>query len=123
MRNKYISVYARRTFSVDDPSKLTGLLLTVDVDDGYIAYINGVRVGALAAPASPKYDQARLGQSRGLLRHRHADRPLPARTIDLSKYIKNLVPGENVLAVQVHNQSLSSSDFIFIPELSGLFAP
>ncbi len=57
MRNKYLSVYARRQFSVTDPSLLTRLTLTVDVDDGYIAYLNGVRVAALGAPNSPKFDQ------------------------------------------------------------------
>jgi hypothetical protein len=35
----------------------------------------------------------------------------------------DLVAGVNVLAVQVHNQSLSSSDFIFIPELFVAVAP
>jgi hypothetical protein len=41
----------------------------------------------------------------------------------LSDRIKDLVAGVNVLAVQVHNQSLSSSDFLFLPELSATFAP
>ena len=123
MRNKYISVYARRTFSVDDPSQLTALLLAVDVDDGYIAYINGVRVSALAAPASPKYDQAATANREACCGTGTPTGPCPPAQIDLSKYIKDLVPGENVLAVQVHNTSLSSSDLIFIPELSGVFAP
>ena len=30
--------------------------------------------------------------------------------------------GLNVLAVQVHNVTINSSDFVFIPELSGAFA-
>jgi hypothetical protein len=123
MQNKYISVYARRRFVVDDPSKLTGLLLTVDVDDGYIAYINGVRVSALAAPASPKYDQPASANREACCGTGTPTGPCPPPQIDLSKYIKNLVPGENVLAIQVHNQSLSSSDLIFIPLLSGVFAP
>ncbi len=123
MRNKYISVYARRTFSVDDPSQLTGLLLTMDVDDGYVAYINGVRVSALGAPASPRYDQAASVNREACCGTGTPTGPCPPAKIDLSKYIKDLVPGENVLAVQVHNTSLSSSDLVFIPELSGVFAP
>ena len=121
MRNKYISVYARRQFVVEDPSRLTGLLLSVDVDDGYIAYINGVRVAALGAPTSPKYDQAASANREACCGTSTPAGPCPPAQIDLSKYIKNLVPGENVLAIQAHNTSLSSSDFIFIPELSGLF--
>jgi len=123
MRNKYVSVYARRTFVVDDPSKLTGLLLTVDVDDGYIAYINGVRVAALAAPASLKYDQAASANREACCGTGTPTGPCPPAQIDLTKYIRNLVPGENILALQAHNTSLSSSDFIFIPEFSGVFAP
>ncbi len=123
MQNKYISVYARRLFVVDDPSKLTGLLLAVDVDDGYIAYINGIRVGALAGPASPKYDQPASANREACCGTGTPTGPCPPAQIDLSKYIKDLVPGENVLALQVHNTSLSSSDFIFIPELSGVLAP
>ena len=122
MQNKYISVYTRRLFIVDDPSKLTGLLLTVDVDDGYIAFVNGVRVSALAAPASPKYDQPASANREACCGTGAPTGPCPPAPIDLSKYIKSLVPGENVLAVQVHNQSLSSSDLIIIPELSGVFA-
>jgi len=123
MRNKYISVYARRQFVVDDPSQLTGLLLTMDVDDGYIAYINGVRVSTLAAPASPRYDQPATANREACCGTSTPTGPCPPAQIDLSKYIKDLVPGQNVLAVQVHNTSLSSSDLIFIPELSGVFAP
>jgi hypothetical protein len=123
MRNQYISVYARRTFSVDDPSQLTALLLTVDVDDGYIAYINGVRVAAQGAPASPRYDQPASASHEACSGTSTPTGPCPPAQIDLSRYIEDLVPGENVLAVQVHNQSLSSSDFIFIPELSGVFEP
>jgi len=126
MRNKYISVYARRRFFVDDPSQLTGLLLAVDVDDGYIAYINGVRVSALAAPTSAKYDQPATATREACCGTGTPTGPCPPAQIDLSvgaKDLSPLVPGENVLAVQVHNQSLSSSDFIFIPDLSGVFAP
>jgi len=122
MRNKYISVYARRLFVVEDPSKLTALLLTVDVDDGYIAYINGIRVGALAAPASPKYDQPASANREACCGTGTPTGPCPPAQIDLSRYINDLVPGENVLAIQAHNTSLSSSDFIFIPLLSGVFA-
>lgn len=122
MRNKYISVYARRTFVVDDPSKLTGLFLTVDVDDGYIAYLNGVRVAALGAPASPKYDQAASANREACCGTSTPTGPCPPAQIDLSKYLKDLVPGENVLAIQAHNTTLSSSDFVFIPLLSAVFA-
>lgn len=45
--------------------------------------------------------------------------PCPPEPIDLSDHIPDLVQGVNILAVQVHSRSLSSSDFLFIPALTG----
>jgi hypothetical protein len=123
MRNKYISVYARRQFVIEDLARLTGLFLTIDVDDGYIAYLNGVRVAALAAPSSPKYDRPASASREACCGTGTPTGPCPPQPIDLSGHIEDLVPGVNVLAIQVHNQSLSSSDLIFIPELSGTVIP
>lgn len=47
----------------------------------------------------------------------------PPEEAELSDYIGSLVAGNNVLAVQVHNTTLGSSDFIFIPELFGVLTP
>jgi hypothetical protein len=42
--------------------------------------------------------------------------------IDLSAFINLLLPGENVLAIQGHNSSLSSSDLSMIPALRWEYA-
>ncbi len=123
MRNKYLSVYARREFVVADPAQVTGLFLTVDVDDGYIAYLNGVRVTALGGPSSPRYDQPASANREACAGTGTPTGPCPPKPVDLSDYLQDLVPGVNVLALQVHNQSLSSSDLIFVPELSATVAP
>lgn len=123
MRNKYLSVYARRQFSIIDPSKVTRLVLTMDYDDGYIAYLNGVQVAARSAPASPKYNQPATASHEACCGTTTPTGPCPPEQIDLSDHVKDLAAGVNILAVQVHNQSLSSSDFIFIPELSATFTP
>lgn len=117
MRNNYISVYARREFLIDDPSQLNALTLTMDFDDGYIVYINGVQVAAYGAPTTPAYDQPATASHEACC---GACDPTP---IDLTEYIGALVPGTNVLAVQVHNQSLSSSDFLFAPQLTAVTGP
>jgi hypothetical protein len=118
MRNNYLSVYARREFFVEDPSQLTGLTLTMDFDDGYIAYINGIQVDSHHAPDPPAYDQPATTSN-----HEACCGTCLPEAVDLSDHLGDLVPGVNVLAVQVHNTSLSSSDFIFIPQLSGVVAP
>jgi hypothetical protein len=122
MRNKYLSVYARRLFTIEDPLLLTRLTLTVDVDDGYIAYLNGVQVAALGLPTPARFDQPASNRE-ACCGTGTPTGPCPPEQIDLSSYIKDLIPGVNVLAVQVHNQSLSSSDLIFLPELSAVIAP
>lgn len=123
MHNKYLSVYARRQFSLADPTQVTRLIFTMDYDDGYIAYLNGVQVAARSAPASPQYNQPATASHEACSGTTTPTGPCPPEEIDLSGRIKDLVAGVNVLAVQVHNQSLSSSDFLFIPELSATLAP
>ncbi|MBN1362831.1 MAG: hypothetical protein JW993_19690 [Sedimentisphaerales bacterium] len=118
MRGNYLSVYTRRLFHVEDPSRFTGLTLAMDFDDGYIAYLNGVRVDARFAPNPPAHDQPAATDN-----HEACCGDCQADRVSLSDRLHLLVPGWNVLAVQVHNQSLSSSDFLFIPELSGVVEP
>ena len=36
-----ISVYCRYHFDITEPGVITGLLLDVDFDDGFVAYLNG----------------------------------------------------------------------------------
>jgi len=117
MRNGYLSVYARREFIVEDPSRLTGLTLTVDFDDGYIGYINGVQVSDQGAPNPPVYDQPASASNEAC-----CGRCDPEET-DLTGHLDTLAPGVNVLAIQAHNRSLSSSDFLFTAELSAVTGP
>lgn len=117
MRNAYLSVYARREFVIDDPARVVALAFTMDYDDGYVAYLNGVEIAAQSAPASRAYDQPATASHEACCGSGTPTGPCPPESIDLSDHIADLVPGVNVLAVQAHNQSLSSSDFIFIAEL------
>ncbi|UCD49904.1 MAG: hypothetical protein JSW27_20535, partial [Phycisphaerales bacterium] len=117
MQNNYISVYARREFVVDDPNRLTGLTLTVDFDDGYLAYLNGVAVANANAPNPTAYGQP-AGAS-----HEACAGTCDPEPIDLTEHIEILRRGRNVLALEVHNRSLASSDFLFTPQLSASTAP
>jgi hypothetical protein len=123
MRGSYISVFARREFTIDDPAKAMALSFTMDYDDGYVAYLNGVEVAAVSAPASRAWDEPATDNHEACCGTGSPTGPCPPESIDLSGHIQDLVAGVNVLAVQVHNQSLTSSDFIFIPELFIAVAP
>lgn len=114
MRNNYLSAYARREFVLEDPSLLAGLTLTVDFDDGYIAYINGIRVAGEGTPDAPAHDDPAT-QS-----HEACCGTCDPEPVDLTGYLGVLVPGVNVLSIQVHNQSLSSSDMLLDARLSAM---
>jgi hypothetical protein len=118
MRNNYLSVYARREFLIEDLSQLTGLTLTMEYDDGYIAYLNGVPVASRYAPDPPAYDQPATTDNHEAC----CGNSCTFEQVDLSDDLYLLTPGPNVLAVQVHNTNLSSSDFIFVPELFAGFS-
>lgn len=117
------SVFVRLPFNVGRASDVRTALLHLDYDDAFVAYLNGVEVARssnLGTPGIvPAYDQgagsdheARLYQG------------LPPETFALDHALPLLVDGENVLAVEVHNISVSSSDLTLIPFLTlGLAAP
>ncbi len=116
MQNSYFSVYARKLFQIEDPSRVTELTFSMEFDDGYIAYLNGTRVDSYYPPTVVAYNQPASGSREAAC----GGTPTP---IDLSDYIDLLVPGDNVLAVQVHNTTLGSTDFILVPQLFATLAP
>ncbi len=113
MQGSFMTLYARRAFPVADPSRFEGLTLTIDYDDGFVAYLNGVEVarrglGQPGTPTSP--DQAAVSHEAGI-----------PESISISP--ASLLAGKNVLAFEVHNTSLSSSDLSFRPAVSAQFKP
>ena len=42
MQHNYASVYIRKSFNIPNIADLCGVLLEMDYDDGFVAYINGV---------------------------------------------------------------------------------
>ena len=53
MRSEYVSVYFRHAFSVDVPDRYEDSRLTVRVDDGFVAFLNGEEIGRFNAPEGP----------------------------------------------------------------------
>jgi len=112
MRGNYLSVYLRRRFTIDDPKQAGNLILEVAYDDGFVAYLNGVEVARsetmedLGDP--PAYDRDTDGG------HEVSS---DIEQYNLKSFAAALQPGENVLAFQVHNTSLGSSDLSLLPRL------
>ena len=107
-----ISIYIRKTFSITNLSDIEAIILDLDYDDGFVAYLNGQEVARnLISGAIPNFNQTSDGYHEALLPQGYA----PERFgIDVNL----LNSGTNVLAVQVHNQSFDSSDLSALPVFS-----
>lgn len=115
MMNTFLTLYLRKTFTIEDPKLLSRLALLVQYDDGFVAYVNGVEIGRASMPAGP-VNKDTVG-----LDHEYTASSF-SQNVNAAG-LAALVAGTNVLAVEVHNVSLNSSDMVFIPQLTGYFAP
>ncbi len=111
MRNGYLSVYLRRTFTVDDPGAFRNLILEVRYDDGFVCYLNGTEVARSETMEDAGFPPAFDEESDS---HEASE---GAEYFNLQRAINLLEPGENVLAIQVHNTDISSSDLTMRPRL------
>jgi len=101
MRFGYFSVYLRRKFEVTDAAAVEKLLLEVDYDDGYVAYLNGNEIARGNLTGNPPAHDAPATESR--------ESGTPAQ-LDVSAKKGFLRTGSNVLAIQVHNNIVNSPD-------------
>lgn len=100
------SVYIRYSFNIKDILKISSLVLDIDYDDGFIAYLNGTEI-ARDNVNNPVSWNMKLN---GLHEANMYDGGKPER-FEISKYKDALLKnGENILAVEVHNESSTSSD-------------
>jgi hypothetical protein len=105
MQGGYSSVYLRKTFQVDDPGEVAGLVLDVQYDDGFNAWLNGVHVAGDNVPSTQMPHDGTATTALEDLEFNEFSLPPP------SGY---LVQGTNVLAIQLHNASLGGSSDAFI---------
>ena len=107
MRGRYTAIYARRTFTLPDPAGVGPLSLVINYDDAFIAYLNGrevLRVG-VGSGSGAAVRKVSSHEAKG---HEHFE--IPGAGALLRK-------GENVLAIEGHNTSATSSDFSLDPWL------
>ncbi|MBL9175943.1 MAG: metallophosphoesterase [Verrucomicrobiales bacterium] len=110
---KYITTYFRKSFPVATPSSFSGLALRVLRDDGVVVYLNGAEIYRNNMPAG-SVTSTTLASS-GIS-------GLEESTAFLSASIGagGLIAGDNLLAVEIHQNSGASSDISFDLELVGL---
>ncbi|MDR9417217.1 MAG: CotH kinase family protein, partial [Gracilimonas sp.] len=111
-----LSVFTRTAFQVEDTGIVTDMVFHVDYDDGYIAYLNGTEIArANMNGESPRpYNETTTTFVNDPLIVNGED-PIE---VPLSQFTNLLRDGENILAIQVHNTSVFSSDLTIIPFLS-----
>lgn len=111
MRGSNASIYIRIPFDVTNPAEVVTLTLKMKMDDGFAAYLNGSLVASSKAP-DPLLFNSKSSSSAEV---RVGD---PFEFFAL-EFAGALVAGENILAIHALNDSISSSDFLVIPELVG----
>jgi hypothetical protein len=110
MFNRNGSVYFRVPFQAADVTGLVSLTLKMKYDDGFAAFLNGVRVANANAPATLRWNSTSTGNPGDGAAAVFSD-------FDLTSFARELRPGTNVLAIQGLNTGLTSSDLIFMPEI------
>ncbi len=106
--NKYITTYFRKTISIANPSSFTSILGNVKRDDGIAIYVNGTEVYRNNLAAAAAYTVlATLASDDGATPQAFSFSP------------SAFVSGNNVIAVEIHQNALTSSDISFDLELTG----
>lgn len=111
-----IAVFLRKEFNIINLTEIEELILHMDYDDGFAAYINGKEVARrnlgnvniMTPPTefSPTDHEASINTGN------------PPEEFNIENFKDLLIEGDNILAVQVHNVSAGSSDMTAIPYLT-----
>ncbi|NQU22560.1 MAG: CotH kinase family protein, partial [Candidatus Nealsonbacteria bacterium] len=104
------SLWARYPFVVEDPLELDAMQLRLKYNDGFVAYLNGVRVAGDNAPDTPLWNSTATAG-------RTVVESLEYAQFDVSEYVPELQPGVNVLAIQGLNRAADDPDFLVLPDL------
>ena len=112
MSGLYFTLYVRMKFQIDDPQLVSTLRLIARYDDGFVAYVNGQEMYRASMPAGTATKDTAATS--------HEFDTAPAQKLVMTEDLAglNLVAGQNVLAIETHNTSLTSSDLIMEPRLS-----
>jgi hypothetical protein len=106
------SCYVRIRFQFNgDKADLDTLIMQIQYDDGFVAYLNGNEVARRNFTGEPAWDSV------AMVSHSNAD-AVVFDLIDLSDHIGKLRQGDNILAIQGLNVSAKDSDFLLGVDLT-----
>ncbi len=103
----WLCLFMRRTFVVNNPAALSSVLLSINIDDGYVVWINGTEVGRFNMPGGePTIASAAITAGEPVL-----------QTHDVATNL--LQAGNNIIAIQAFNANTTSSDLYVDVSLVG----
>lgn len=118
-----ISVYCRYEFIITSPELIGALILDMDFDDAFVAYLNGTEVGRHNMGdegSATQWNQS----SDGLHEASVYQGVAPDRFVLDTSLLDQLIAGTNTFALEVHNESITSSDLSSNPYLqAGILIP
>ena len=104
------SLYLRHVFNVIDTSAIVEAVLHVDYDDAFVAYLNNVEIARSnigVVGDHPPFNQGSISLHEAqMYQGGNPDQFL----INTQILKQNILQGNNILSVQVHNDNISSSD-------------
>ena len=106
----YKTVYFRKRFTIADPANIAELILRVDYDDGFVAYLNGVEVARRGVPG---YTNSLVPVTETAPYHPRGT----AELVPLSNPSAVMLSGTNVLAIQLLGTAAADYSMAFVPEL------
>jgi len=109
------TIYSRISFVESDISVIKKAILDIDYDDGFVAYLNGVEIarsGLSGVP--PAWDETAVNHEALI----YQGGSISSFEIPLATLQSAIVYGTNVLAIELHNTSASSTDMTCIPYLT-----
>ncbi|WP_066512163.1 T9SS type A sorting domain-containing protein [Rufibacter sp. DG15C] len=107
--NKYITTYFRKTISLPDPGTLGSISANIRLDDGAVIYVNGVEMHRINMPTGTiTYNTLTAISSSGD----------GSKTLTFTINSSAFVSGTNVIAVEVHQSKINTSDMAFDLQLS-----
>ena len=110
------SIFLRKKFIITNVESVKQLILHMDYDDGFVAYLNGVEIARaqmVKKGALPRFDVLASGQHEALM----YQGLMPEKFVVANPALL-LKTGENILSIQIHNVDPTSSDLSAIPFLS-----
>ena len=107
--SKYVTTYFRKSFTVTNPAQFTSLLVNLLRDDGAVVYLNGTEIVRSNMPAGTI--------SSSTLASAYASGAEESTYFPFTINTAALIAGTNVIAVEIHQEDVTSSDISFDLEL------